>query len=197
LACRAQASNPYRIISQCMEGYYGLPGDATCEPCPAHAMCPGGALDPLPLAGYYKVSRSLFAACTPPEACQAMPLPGPAELAARTQSAFGAPGTGGGGVIVAAANSTTPPSAAANCASAYAGSLCGDCAANYYRKNVVCVPCPQNGWLLIVLFVAGAIVLGFIIQFVYQQRQRLKVRRAAARGGTYLHMWCRSNSALH
>lgn len=58
--------------------------------CPLRAaVCHGGALDPIALSGYYRLSRSVFVACTPPEACLETALPSPAERAALTATAFG------------------------------------------------------------------------------------------------------------
>ena len=55
-----QASNALSVVAACVEGSYGVPGDAACWPCPPHAHCPGAAMDPLPLAGYYRTRRSVF-----------------------------------------------------------------------------------------------------------------------------------------
>ncbi len=61
-----------------------------------------------------------------------------------------------------------------NCAAGYAGSLCSVCHTGYYRKNNACVQCPDNAWILIALFVAAAIAVGALVQWLVKRRQQLK-----------------------
>ena len=53
----------------CLAGYYGRSDGATCAPCPTGALCPGYDVNPLPLAGYSRVSEALFVPCVPPQSC--------------------------------------------------------------------------------------------------------------------------------
>ena len=140
------------LLALCARGYYGLPTDAACAPCPEHALCLGGAMDPVPLAGFFRVSRAVMGACTPPEACLMPALP--SEQAQRTEAASlaswnasvvagGSGGGGRGGGYSAFVDLDSP-----NCAPAYVGALCGNVRAACRARAVVCanaelVPCAR------------------------------------------------------
>ena len=68
----AQASEDGVVAAVCRQGSYGRVADVVCATCPQHAVCVGGALDPAPLAGYWRSARGVFVACIPPDACVAM-----------------------------------------------------------------------------------------------------------------------------
>jgi hypothetical protein len=53
----------------CLAGSFGPSDGAKCAACPMGALCPGFDDDPLPLAGFSRVSEAVFVSCVPPESC--------------------------------------------------------------------------------------------------------------------------------
>lgn len=65
-------STPVLVFTECSNGQFGSPGEL-CNGCPQGAVCPGGAIDPYPLEGYWRLSRAEFLACSPTPACPGGP----------------------------------------------------------------------------------------------------------------------------
>lgn len=55
----------------CEPGSFGSKGEQ-CSACPVGALCGGGDHDPVPDAGFYRVSRTEFEVCDPRSACVAL-----------------------------------------------------------------------------------------------------------------------------
>ena len=135
VAVAGVSSAQFWVLAQCMRGYYGQPFDPACEPCPENAMCLGGAVDPIATAGFYRVSRTEFAACTPPSACLAVVPPTAAARAALIASTWvltvtedGGNMTTGNGTVVSNSSSTAG-FRAPNCAVGYTSLLCATASA--------------------------------------------------------------------
>lgn len=127
---------------RCVEQFYGREGEM-CRPCPTGAWCDGEA-DPVPTTGYWRVSRSEFVECKPPEACSGVSLDAIEQGGEALEAA------------VAAAQERIAGSAADHaCAVGYRGDLCSSCQSHpdpYYRFNERCVKCPTIAFLYFIAF---------------------------------------------
>ena len=167
----------------CPPGYSGpRPGDV-CAVCPPGAVCYGRDLPPLPDAGYARVEGGAFVACVPPESCAAL-LPavyrahaGAAPLAA---GGGGGPGASGGGDP---GGPLDPAAAYENCVVGYAGAQCRSCAPDFYRRDVVCVPCPTLSSLYIALFFVFLVLVGALAGWLNRRQYNLKGARTRRRWG--------------
>jgi hypothetical protein len=54
------------------------------------------------------------------------------------------------------------------CTDAYMGVECRNCAHLYYRSGTDCVPCPNNAWVLVLLFVAGVVCSGGLAAWMHR-----------------------------
>jgi IPT/TIG domain len=134
------------ISFACPPGFYGAAGE-TCMACPVGAACWGGDADPLPLAGYTRLSRASFVGCVPPEACIEVSL-----ATFEATNSFG------------------------NCAVGYGLDQCRSCVKGYYRKSVDCVVCPSDSLLFIVLFFVFLLCVGILAGWLNKKQYNLKVR---------------------
>ncbi len=137
----------------CPAGYFGAADGSTCSGCPSGALC--GGLDdvPLPLAGFARVSETVFVACVPPESCVALDA---LTLAARER----------GGESEA--------DAFRNCAGGYTGSSCRSCTPGFYRNGQQCVPCPALSALYLILFVVLLLCAGALGAWLQRSQINLK-----------------------
>lgn len=159
-----QVSAGVQVLAECMEGYYGRAADVVCTACPQNAFCPGGALDPLPNAGFFRVGRTEFAVCTPPEACVAVSV----ALALKS-------GVHDIGVAGTNSSSTTLSGIAiSNCAIGYGGPLCARCVGGFFRKSGTCAVCPTTGPIIILIFVVLGFMFAIAVSFVYKHRIKFK-----------------------
>ena len=59
------------------------------------------------------------------------------------------------------------------CAVGYVSQACSICDSDYYRINGQCKACPENGWVLLVFYGAGFMLLSAVIHFVYRRHAQL------------------------
>jgi hypothetical protein len=111
-------SAPVVVIAWCPVNWFAQPGDL-CARCPAGALCPGGAADPVSLPGYFPLSLSVFVECVPRAAC-----------------------TGGVSAVDLVILGRT------GCSRLYEGNRCAECAVGAYRLRGKCASCPNTAWLL-------------------------------------------------
>ena len=60
------------------------------------------------------------------------------------------------------------------CALAYTGVECRKCAHTFYRLGTACVPCPQNAWVLLLLFVAVVVCSGALAAWMHRKMFNIK-----------------------
>ena len=156
----------FALPLMCPAGTFGSDGEL-CVPCPLHAVCYGGVVEPVPMAGFYRISRTDFGGCSPPGACIALPtpttdnlvVPSPVTIWARVSPM-------GGGNKSAPANNCAEP--------AYTGVGCTQCGAGFYRLNAPCVPCPKNPAGVFVLYGVLVCTAMVALQWAYRHRAQLK-----------------------
>ena len=167
------APPPLRNVS---EGVCGWGSGDGCVPCPAHALCPGGAAL-LPLPGFWAPTLtsppSTLLQCAPPDA------------AARC------PGWAGGGTTAASYG----------CSTAFRGTACAACAPSFYPAQGTCAACPGGSALVaqllpIATFVGGLAGLGVLLLAVAHcalarrgRVTRLCGPRGSATAVRHLLMW--------
>ena len=161
---------------ECPEGYFGAAGEH-CATCPAGSTCVGGGADPVASFGFYPVSRSSFAVCSPPEACvggataTCAPLYTGPRCAACVQGAFRYVATtwrGGGGDewdAMPALNGAVTVLPPILCVVSMVEPL--------VRSHDICKPCPNTAWLLFLMFALA--IIGLVAVSVYLSRKRLNL----------------------
>lgn len=147
-----QAGSWPSAVAACPPRWYGRDGEY-CAACPRGADCAGGAHDPVPTAGWARVSRAVYASCVPAGACVA--------LAAAAVEARLARGAG-------------EAEAYFNCAAGYADEACGACAERWYRRGLDCVPCPSYAAGLIGTFVVFLALCGAAVWYLQKRLIVLK-----------------------
>lgn len=146
-----QASNALQLRFECAIGMFGSEGDI-CETCPDGAYCAGGLVDPLPVDGYYRVSRTQFVRCNPPTACAGVEVSAIEAGGAALDSQVAA--------VQASVDAAGDAAAASTCHSGYRGDLCAACAAGYYRFDGGCTTCPDLALFFFVLFFLTLVLVG-------------------------------------
>ncbi|CAE7568000.1 unnamed protein product, partial [Symbiodinium sp. KB8] len=139
----------------CADGYYGQDGEL-CLECPAGMRCEGGAAEPQANAGFWGQNTSSAQGVCPTErqhrgAC-------PQSLPCQPQDAC----TG---------NNT--------CSAPYRGERCALCSDGHYRFDGECIECPDNAWMLIVIFVVAALALAALGYIMHSKRVNLIVAGVA------------------
>lgn len=158
-----QASRVVTVPVLCPAGLYAAAG-ALCVPCPAHAMCYGGRIDPIAAFGYYAMPAAggrVYVPCQPPNSCLLLPPPSLPETAS--------------GVVVSWAEWAVAGNETSNCAApAYTGPGCSLCGGGFYRKLGECIPCSGFAGLYLALFLIGAAAAVLLLTWAYQRRAQLK-----------------------
>jgi len=125
-----------RFVRQCKEDWYGIRNE-TCLECPDGGACEGALADPTSLDGWWRSYAGVPTSLCPEE---------------RQEYRVECPHL----------EPCIPPEAClANntCAGPYQGARCLQCKLGYYRRDGTCVECPDNAWVLMVVFGVGAIAL--------------------------------------
>jgi hypothetical protein len=147
VAVAGQASiAPFVLRVSCPRGHFGQAGEG-CTPCPDGALCSGRDKDPVAARGFFPLSRTLFAACVPPEACA---------------GGVSAQDLAGGAVAISSA-----------CSKHYVGDQCSQCDRDARRVKDRCVACPRTEWLLYTSLVLGCVGAGAAA--VYVRRKRISL----------------------
>jgi hypothetical protein len=140
--------------SECVAGYYGQVGE-WCVECPEGAVCEGGLAEPYSKAAWWGTLRP-----TPDERCH--------ELRQHREECWQFRAcepheacTGRNQCLTTGGDNAKP---------IYTGDRCGECATSYYRVGGFCVPCPDNAWLLVIIFIAGLLALSVVVYVFYKYR---------------------------
>lgn len=68
----------------------------------------------------------------------------------------------------------TPGENGTSCSAGYTGVECRKCASLYYRLATDCVPCPNNAWVLVLLFVAAVVCCGALAAWMHRRMFNIK-----------------------
>ena len=139
-----------RFITECKINWYGQTGEY-CVPCPQGAICLGGKAEPYSKPAWWGALRP-----TPDDRCheyrQHRDLCWQFIACEPHESCLG--------------NNT--------CAEPYTGDRCSECVkGKFYRVNGFCVPCPDNAWILIIIFVTALIIIAYLAYLCYKYRVSL------------------------